>query len=110
MDILVCYSKSIDKENSFNLLAIYTDNYSLEKKTNFKPKNGYLSREEHKNFIETNPYVFAHCFDSSINTDLDEESFVNQFSKKIKVSIEEYGDEKVITALSISEPKNVKEI
>lgn len=100
MKLMITYTKN-RQSDKLVLLGAYTEGFSMEKRFDFAPKARMNSLEEHRAFLETSPFSLASVFFSDIATDLDEESFVKLFSEKLKVSLSEYGDERVIAALSM---------
>lgn len=102
MELLVVYAKI---KNEVKLIGIHSSFYYLESRYDFSPKKrseNMLTVENYKNYVDSSLYVDANTFTTRISTTLDEESFMKMFSEKLLRSLNEYGDEKVIVALSIN--------
>lgn len=98
MRLLVTYLK--DGENT-RLLAGYSEKFSLERKNDFEPVARKDSLDAIEAFIKDSPMIFCSYFYTDISTDLDEESFVQKFSDKLFISVEQFGDDKTLAALSM---------
>lgn len=98
MKILVTYIK---QNNRPRILGLYTEAYSMERNNDFSPIFKSESLLDVENFLNLNPYSFCSYFYTDISSDLDEENFVNIFGNKILLSIENFGDENVLPALSM---------
>lgn len=99
MQIFVVYAQL---KNSLKVLGIHTGQFYMEARYDFVPKKRIMTLENYKQYIQNSLYIDAKSFITQVETNLDEESFVHNFSKKIKSSIIEFGDEKVLNALSLS--------
>lgn len=100
MRLLVTY---ITQEEKVRLLAVYSEKFSLERKMDFKPVPRSAGLEEVEAHLNNSPLVFCNLFFTDVDTDLDEENFTRKFAQKLSLSISQFGDEKTLVALSMSE-------
>ena len=104
MNIEILYTTKQDLSNK--LLAVYTDNYKLERNLNFKPVLCNNVRQLFLNQKQSNPLFFGKTITIELPTDLTEESFVTSFGDRILRSVSDFGDDKTISALAISIQKD----
>lgn len=98
MNLLVSYVKQGDE---LRILGAYTETYSMERKTDFKPIKRIAGQKEIETYFEVSPMAFCNYFYTEVGSDLDEDSFVNTFSRKLFLSIQQFGDEHTLPALSM---------
>lgn len=97
MQIFVVYAQL---KNKLKLLGIHTGQYYLEARYDFSPRRRNIPLTTYQEYVKNSLFIDAKTFTTDLETNLDEESFIEMFSKKIKSSIVEFGDEKVLMALS----------
>ena len=98
MNLLVAYTT---KEDELVLTGVYTDQFSLERKNDYKPQSRTMDLDAVKKFFTNSPITFVRFFETSVETDMEESDFLQIFHKKLQLTVKEYGDEKTITSLSI---------
>lgn len=98
MQIFVVYT---ELKNKLKLLGVHTGQYYLEARYDFFPRRRNFPLTDYQAYLSASLFIDAKSFTTDVESDLDEEAFVDMFSKKIKASIVEFGDEKVLTALSM---------
>lgn len=97
MQIFVVYAQL---KNKLKLLGIHTGQYYMEARYDFFPRRRNMPLTSYQEYVKNSLFIDAKTFTTSVESNIDEESFVDMFSKKIKASIVEFGDEKVLMALS----------
>lgn len=99
MQIFVVY---VSLKNKLKLLGLHSPNFYLEARYDFFPRRRNMPLTSYQDYVKNSLFIDAKTFTTKLETNLDEESFVDMLSKKIKSSIVEFGDEKVITALGMN--------
>lgn len=97
MQIFVVYAQL---KNKLKILGVHTGQYYLEARYDFFPRRRNMPLTAYQQYVQNSLFIDAKTFTTEVESNLDEESFVDMFSKKIKASIVEFGDEKVLMALS----------
>lgn len=97
MQIFVVYAQL---KNKLKILGVHTGQYYLEARYDFFPRRRNMPLSTYQEYVQNSLFIDAKTFTTEVESNLDEESFVDMFSKKIKSSIVEFGDEKVLMALS----------
>jgi hypothetical protein len=97
MQIFVVYAQL---KNKLKILGVHTGQYYLEARYDFFPRRRNTPLTSYQEYVTNSLFIDAKTLTTEVESNLDEESFVDMFSKKIKASIVEFGDEKVLMALS----------
>lgn len=98
MQILVVYTQLKDKTK---LIGVHTGQFYLEARHDFFPRRRSITLADYQKYLNDSLYVDAKTFSTEVESNLDEESFVNMFYKKLQSSISSYGDEKTLAALNM---------
>lgn len=98
MKLLVSYVTKTDGKPK--LLGVYSEGFSMERKNDFKSQSRAVPLEDVVLFFKECPLTFNRFFEVDAAVELDEETFTGKFGEKLRNSVDLYGDEKTLTALS----------
>lgn len=99
MKLLVSY---VNKEDgSKMLIGIYSNNYSMERRFDFSPRGRAEELEKVIAYFTNSLFAFNNHFITEVEIEIDEDTFVESFSKKLANSLSLFGDEKTILSLGL---------